>query len=332
MSDVTGPSLPDETPEPTAQAVPETAPAAPAAAAPAAVALPAWSSLDAPSRRIAGAGIATAIIGALGGVAGAWLFSWSGLILILAGVLAVAAAGMASGAARRTMPIAARDLALAGGTIAAALGVLFLAEIVFDIDDLESYGGLVGLVITIALAVAGIVLYIAASARWSGGAAAPWTTALAARDQSTRLVLLGAALVILGWLGNVTIGVWYLEAGSEVVTLVLLAALVVRAAADPEQPLRLPFPVAYVAVGLTAVGAIIAFQHTTSLLDEGVGIASWIPMLPYIAGVAVALAGSILAAIATMPRTPAVPAGSPPAPPTAPPTAGEQPTAGDQLG
>ena len=80
-----------------------------------------------------------------------------------------------------------------------------------------------------------------------------------------RFVLIGAALVLIGWLGNVTIGFWLLRAGAEVITLILLAALLMRAEADPEEPLRLPIPASFVALGLAIVGAIIAIQHTLAV-------------------------------------------------------------------
>ena len=79
-------------------------------------------------------------------------------------------------------------------------------------------------------------------------------------------MLIGTAVFLLGWLGNVTIGIWFLRAGVEVITFILLAALVMRAAADPDEPLRLPLPPAFVALGLSIVAAIIAVQHTGEIL------------------------------------------------------------------
>jgi hypothetical protein len=242
-----------------------------------------------------GAGIAVAVIGLVGSVIGAWSLDFSGIILIAAGLVAAGAAYASISARERYPDIALRDLILAGGTIAAALGILFVAEILFDMDNLDTYGGAVGLVLTIGLGVAGVALYYAASEWWSGGPAAPWTSALAAGDRATKLVLLGAALVLIGWLGNVTIGFWLLRAGAEVITLILLAALVMRAAVDPEMPLRLPVPAAFVALALAIVGAIIAIQHTASLLDVGAGLEDWLAQLLYVAGVVLVIVGAGLA-------------------------------------
>ena len=97
-----------------------------------------------------------------------------------------------------------------------------MAEILFDPDDLDTYGGIIGLVLTLGLGIAGVVLYYAATLWWSGGPAAPWTTA-SPRRRSTKLVLIGAGLVLIGWLGNVTIGLLVPRGGTEVITLILLA-------------------------------------------------------------------------------------------------------------
>ena len=71
-----------------------------------------------------------------------------------------------------------------------------MAEILFDLDfdELDTYGGVLGLILTLGLGIAGVVLYYAATQWWSGGPAAPWTTALASGDRPTRLVLIGAAV------------------------------------------------------------------------------------------------------------------------------------------
>jgi hypothetical protein len=265
--------------------------------------------MDPASRRIAGVGAAVAVIAIIGAVLGTWRFDWSAIVLILAGLLAAGTAVLTSGAgSSRAMPIAKRDLIFAGGEIAAVLGVLFLLEVLFDFDDLDGYGGLLGAVAALAIAVAGVALYVLAANAWSGGPLAPWTRALAAGDRTTKLVLGGAALVVLGWLGNVTIGVWLLDPGVIAITLVLLAALSVRAAADPDQALVLPFPVAYVAVALTGIALLLALQHSARLADQDVSVENWIPQLIYVAGAAIALIGAILGAIAAVASsTPAAP-------------------------
>ena len=267
--------------------------------------------MDPATQRIVGAGVAVAIIAVIGGAISTWTFGWSAIVLILAGLLAAGTAYLVSGAgATRAMPIAKRDLILAGSTIAAVLGVLFLAEVAADFGDLDSYGGILGAVAALALAVAGVALYLFATSAWSGGPMAPWTRTLAAGDRMTRLVMGGAVLAVLGWLGNVTIGVWYLDPGVIAITALLLGSLAVRAAADPEQPLVPPFPVAYVAIVLAAIAVLIALQHSASLADQDVGITNWIPQLMYVAGAAIALIGGILGAVESMASSaPAAPRG-----------------------
>jgi hypothetical protein len=299
VSDPTGPSTSEPVPIP-----------APAAAEPPAAQSPnpapnAIAAMDPASVRIAGAGVAVAVIAVIGAALSTWTFDWSAIVLIAAGLLAAGTAMFTW--ADRPRPIARRDLILTGGEIAGVLGVLFLAEVLADLDGLDDYGGVIGAVAALALAAAGVVLYLLATNAWSGGPIAPWTRALAAGDRSTKLVMGGGVLAVVGWLGNVTIGVWYLDPGVIAITAILLAALVVRAAADTEQPLVLPFPAAYLTVALTAIAALLAIQHTIRLADQDVGIGSWIPQLLYVAGVAIALIGAVLGAMASMRRPSAAP-------------------------
>jgi hypothetical protein len=206
VSDPTGPSTSEPGPSPLPEAKPPTT--TPLSAL--------LDTMDPASVRIAGVGAAVAVIALIGAVLSTWTFDWSAIVLIAAGLLAAATAVLSSRpGASRAMPIAIRDLILAGGTIAAVLGMLFLLEVVADFDDLDDYGGILGAVAALALAVAGVALYVLAANAWSGGPLAPWTRALSAGDRMTRLVLGGAALVVVGWLGNVTIGVWYLDPGSS---------------------------------------------------------------------------------------------------------------------
>ena len=58
------------------------------------------------------------------------------------------------------------------------MGVLFTAEKVFDLDDLDDYGGIVGVIVTFLLTAAAAALYLAVTGRWFGTLAVPWATAL----------------------------------------------------------------------------------------------------------------------------------------------------------
>jgi len=251
-----------------------------------------FAALDPASRLVIGSGATVAALAFLGGLFGAYAWVFGALILIVAGLLGVTAGWIAAGRATNPLPLATRDLGLIGGTVSSVVGILYAVEILFDLDDLDAYGGLFGAITTLLLAVAAIVLYIATSRAWSGDPARPWTVALAGRDRPLVLVLGGTGLIVLGWLANVSIGFWYMEAGVEAVTLALVAALLMRAEADPETPLRVGFPVAYIAFGLGIVGLLMAFQHTLALAGEGPGIDGWLYHVVYLAGVVVLLVGS----------------------------------------
>jgi len=262
-----------------------------------------------------GSGFAVAIIGLLGSFVGAWTFDFTGLILIVAGLVGFGTAYVSFGRDVGSPTVANRDLILVGGTISGALGILFVAEILTDLGGLDNYGGVFGLVLTLGLGIAGVILYYAATQWWTGGPVAPWTAALASGDRPTRLVLLGAALVLIGWLGNVTIGFWFLRAGTEVITLILLAALVMRASADPDQPLRLPLPPDFVALALSILAAIIAVQHTSAFIGKIAGIDDWICQLLYVAGVAVVVVGAGIGSAEGARTLTEGPTAAPPAPP-----------------
>jgi hypothetical protein len=251
-----------------------------------------FAAIDPASRLVIGSGTTVAGLALLGGLFGAYSWVFSALILFGAGLLGVWAGWITAGRATNQLPLATRDLGLIAGTVSTVVGILFAVEVLFDLDDLDAYGGVFGAIITLALAGAAIVLYVAASRAWSADPTKPWTVALAGRDRPLLLVLAGTGLVVLGWLANVTIGFWYMEAGTEVVTLALIAALLMRAEADPETPLRVGFPVAYIALGLVVVCLLMALQHTLALGDEGAGIDSWLFHLVYVAGVVGLVAGA----------------------------------------
>ena len=246
-----------------------------------------FAAIDPTSRLVIGSGTTVAVLALLGGLFGAYSWVFSALILIGAGLLGVTAGWITAGRATNPLPLATRDLGLIAGTVSAILGILFAVEILFDLDDLGKYGGVLGAITTLLLAAAAIVLYVAASRAWSADPTKPWTAAMAGRDRPLLLVLAGTGLVVLGWLANVSIGFWYMEAGTEVVTLALIAALLMRAEADPETPLRVGFPVAFISLGLGVVCLLMALQHTIALADQGVGIDGWLSHLVYIAGVVV---------------------------------------------
>jgi hypothetical protein len=268
------------------------------AAPPPAAAMPPMPALDSTARLTLGAGIALAVLGLLGVAIGIWSFSWSGIILILAGLIGVAGGWIGATNAGKTLAVAPRDIVLIGGTIGAVLGILFVLQLITDLDHLEEYGGAIGLIVTLLTAFAGGVLYAAAARDWGDRPLAPWMALLRA-GLPGRLILSGAGLVVLGWLGNVTIGAWFLDAGVLTITFALLVLLLARAEADPDQPMHLPIPVAFIAIVIAGLAALGAIGQTMALADEGLGMDDWLAHLIAVAGVALVLIGAALAVLDT---------------------------------
>ena len=271
---------------------------------------PALPPMDTTTRLTLGAGLALAILGLLGVAVGTWNFAWSGIILILAGLVGAAGGWIGLTNAGRSLMVAARDVVLIGGTIGAVLGLLFVLQLITDLDHLDGYGGAIGLIMALLTAVAGGALYVAAARHWNDRPLAPWA-ALARGELPGRLLLIGAGLVIVGWLGNVTIGAWFLDAGVLTISLVLLAALVSRAEADPDQPMRLPIPAAFVAIVLAGLAALGAIGQTMALAETHLGLDDWLVHLLAVAGVVVAIVGAALGVMET--TRAGMPAGKDPA-------------------
>lgn len=258
--------------------------------------MPPMPAMDATTKLTLGAGFALAILGLLGVAVGTWNFTWSGVILILAGLVGAAGGWIGVTNAGKTLMIAARDIVLIGGTVGAVLGILFVLQLITDLDHLSGYGGGLGLIVALLAAVAGGALYAAAARHWGDRPLAPWMILLGA-GLPGRLILGGTGLVILGWLGNVTIGAWFLDTGALTITVVLVALLLARAEADPEQPMQLPVPAAFVIVVLVAIAALEALLQVGDLIGAHQGIQSWLTQLVAVAGVALALVGAVLAVL-----------------------------------
>lgn len=249
--------------------------------------------LDAPTQAIVGSGIAVAVLALIGGLVGAWDLDFAGTLMIVGGLVAAGAAYMtASSTSMPAMPVAPRDVALAGALFTLVMGALFVAEKLFDLDDLDDYGGIIGVLITILLAAAGVALYVAVTGRWFGTLAGPWTSAVRG-GRPTQLVAIGTGLVILGWLLNVTVGVWLAQAAALTIFLVVLSFALARASVDAK-PSSTDQIVALVALGLLAVAAYLAFDHLTRIMGEDVGADQTLMQLVVLGGVAVALGGVVL--------------------------------------
>lgn len=244
---------------------------------------------DATSRTITGAGLATAIIALVGVPLSAWRLDYFGLVMIVAGLAAAGIAWAGSTGMVRIDALPGRDIELGAGIVAGVLSVLNLVERLFDFDQLDQLGGVVALILTLALAVAALALFAGVVRRWTSP-----REIIAIGDRGTRLAYAGVGLVMVGWLGNVTIGVWNLSAGVGVLTVVLLSGIVLRWASDPASK-RLPLAGAWIAVVLAVIATLLGLNHLMVFVDRGsdFGPLDWLILLLYLAGVAMALVGSV---------------------------------------
>jgi len=209
--------------------------------------------LDAAGRMVASGAGATIIILLLGVIVGAWSLGGYALIVLVAAVIALLIPFLGGGAER--MPIPARDLLLGAGLVMAVLSLLNLFEVLLDLDQIDDErGGIVGLVLTIALAVASVVALVGTSrgrsvAKEAGGA-------MREGDMGTRLALAGLGLDLLGLLLMLTISVFAFSVGLSIgAACVLLAVLILVTSGRPDSGWSLPFTPAWIAVVLAAISA-----------------------------------------------------------------------------
>jgi hypothetical protein len=259
-SDPSGSDVSGQPTEPT-EPQPASAPAASAPSAPASSMDPAamMARLDAAGRMVASGAGAVIIILLLGVVVGAWSLSGYALIVLVAAIVAIVIPFLGGGAER--MPIPARDLLLGAGLVMAVLSVLNLFEMLLDLDQIDDKrGGIVGLVLTVALALAAIVALVGTTrgrsiAEEAGGA-------MREGDRGTRIALAGLGLDLIGLLLMLTISVFALSAGlSFAAAALVLAVLILVTSGRSDSGWSLPFSPAWIAVVLAAIA-------TLTLLDQ----------------------------------------------------------------
>jgi hypothetical protein len=299
------PSTPDQSgwgSGPAPAAAPEAAPEPAPAAAGSAISLDATSlmaRLDAAGRMVVGGAVAVILIVLLGSVVGAWSISGYALIVLLAAVVAVVIPFVMGGATR--LPVPARDLLLGAGVVMAVLAVLNLIEVLLDLDQLDDErGGVIGLVLTVALAVAAVIVEIGASR--GRAIAAEMSGAMRQGDRGTKLALAGLALELLGILLMLTISVYALSPGlSTGVTALLLAVLVLVVASGADDGWSLPFSPAWIAVVLAAIAAFTLLDQFDQVgqVNDRVGLDA-IDLLAFAAhaiGTLLVLGGAVWAAV-----------------------------------
>ena len=182
-------------------------------------------------------------------------------------------------------------LILAGGTIAAVFGILYSARSVFAPPRWTSSTPWRRhrAHLDVRLAIAGVLLYVAATQWWTGETRGSWTEALATPRRPSDHARPSPAprSSCSGWLANVTI--WFLRAGSRVITFILLAALVMRAAAD-RRATPAPAPARIRRAGALDRRHVHRAQHTSEFLGERGG--DRVDRAASVAGVVVVVIGA----------------------------------------
>ena len=261
---------------------------------------------------VAGSGIAAALVVLIGGVVGAWGSSTEFLVITLLAAVVAAVAAWSSAEPRvvAAVPIALEIVAPLAAAVLAVLAIWRLIEVLFDFDELDRYGGVVGVASTAVLAGLGLAVLWFALQR-----DATTASALRSTDRSTRLALGGLALVLVAWAIMLS-SYWTMHAAATTLALTTLAALIVVLASR-----GLPAITAWAGVVGGVLVILLALNQWGELahFSDGrfdLGVSDLLPFLIYGVGVVLVIAGGALTGMAAMPRTPASPAS--PAPPTPP--------------
>lgn len=251
---------------------------------------PTLAAFDAAARLILGGAAAVFIVTLVGLLIGAWELQPFAIVMLLLAIVAAAAAYSAqamtvSAAVKPWQPFAQ----LAAGAVATALAGLALVEMLGDLDDLDDYGGMVGLVLGVALVVA------AAAMLW--GAVRSTAVALRPTQVGARLAAIGAGLVLLAWVLHLTIGFWAFGPAVWGLGAILLASVLLLTSGE----FRLPAWTGWVALVLGVIAAWVALGQWGALMDLGadqveLGLGDYLPFLVYVAGILLVIAGAAVTA------------------------------------
>lgn len=284
MTDDQRPTVPTQPP-----ASPDDAPLAASSAAPAAGmrdAMSAWSDLDPSSKLIIGGSAAALIITIVGLPLGVWASTDFVLMVLVAGIVAAVAAGMRTG---EIMATQLGLLELGAGAVLGVLGVWNALETLFDLD--HPRGDLLGVILAIALAVAGVAV-LAGGVRRNRG-----PRALLTGGQWIQVTLIGLALVLVGWALSLTISYWTMAAaGLSLATLTLAAVIIVVSAR-----IGAPIPAAWAGVVLAGFAALLALGQWGDLMNLGqrtsLGPIDYLAFLISVAGIVAIIGGGVMTAL-----------------------------------
>jgi hypothetical protein len=256
-------------------------------------------------------------------------------VVVIAAVAAavVAVLRIRTVAGAKPSPIPLETIEFGAGVVATVLALLRVVEMAFDFDDLDSYGGVIGAVLTIGLLVAAGAVLVGALRR------DPTLRAdVFASDRGTRLAVAGLALIVLAWLLNLSIGFWNMNAAATPVALLTIGAVLVvvqrRWLAVLEE-----IPLGWVGAGFGVVGLLLAIGLWGELMEIGLTrvdleLIDYLPQVLSFLGIAGIIVGGVLAGLPTWqarikvpPPAVATPPTTAPAPATAPVAPAEPPVA-----
>lgn len=212
---------------------------------------------------------------------------------------AAAAASAAKWGPHRVGAAGAAVIVIVAAAVVAVISLLYLIAVLFDLDDLDFYGGGAGLLFRVLCAGGAAVLLAGASGIWRGAVADRDRVPL---DRPERLARIGGLVVVAAWALMLT-SAWILTFGQAFGVAAATAAAAIiwahsRGALSVSTTTRSTTIVSLAALTVAmAVGSLIRTLDDWSFLVEFGGLRMILPYLGYLAGAAVLGAGGVLAAL-----------------------------------
>jgi hypothetical protein len=259
----------------------------------------AWSSRDRPAQLLLVASIAAFGIALVGQLMDVWRSGPFVLIVLVASGTAAALAWFGGSQAVRAWPVPARTIEHAATLVVAVLAILKAVEIVFDLDALDAAGGIAGLVLAVALAVAAAGMLVAVNRRGSDPLGD-----VTGGDWGARIATIGFALVVLGWAYDLSISFWTMREAALSLAVLTIAALTVVEAPR----IQVGIPAAWVGAAIGAFGALLVIGHWSSLASLGrsqleLDPADFLGLFGYAAGTVLIIAGGVWSGLGSSSRT-----------------------------
>ncbi len=251
-----------------------------------------WSTLDRSARLIVGGSVAALVVTLLGVPFGAWDSTSFVLLLLVGTALAAGSAWSGDGSSGAIAAIHPAVVELAAASVVGVLAVGNLIDALFDLDAGER-GGIVGLILALALAVAATAAVAGALER-SGGS----RSVLASGDLWTRMSAGGLGLVLVGWALNLSIGLWTMSGATLSLASLTLAGVIVLV--SPRVASSIPIAWIGVILGVFAAWLAIGLWNDLAALGETrveLSASDILAFLIYVAGLALIIAGGILTAL-----------------------------------